>query len=145
MSDAREQANQAADRVRDDLLTTLKELDRRRLQATDWRYQVQAHQGALLAAATVVVGVVAVGIGLAVARRQIAKHRHVQRRWEALGRAWKHPERLATRAEDAPGFQKLLRKALLAFGVALASRAGKRAAVSMVPTRPRRPGEPYLH
>jgi hypothetical protein len=145
MSDAREQANQAADRVRDDLLTTLKELDRRRLQATDWRYQVQAHQRTLLIAGAAVVGVVALGVGLAVARRQVARHRHVQRRWEALGRAWNHPERIATRADDAPGLQQLLRKALLAFGVALASRAGKRAAVSMVPTRPRQPGEPYLH
>ena len=51
----------------------------------------------------------------------------------------------ATRADDAPGLQKLLTKALLAFAVALATRAGKRAAVSMVPTTPRRPGEPYLH
>ena len=145
MSDAREQANQAADRVRDDLLTTLKELDRRRLQAADWRYQLQTHQRTVLIAATAVVGVVALGVGLAVARRQVTRHRQVRRRWEALGRAWNHPERLASRADDAPGLQQLLRKALLAFGVALASRVGKRAAVSMVPTTPRRPGEPYLH
>jgi hypothetical protein len=145
MSDAREQANQAADRMRDDLLTTLKELDRRRLQATDWRYQVQAHQGPLIVAVSAVVGVVLLGVGLVVVRRQMARRRQVRRRWEALGRAWKHPERVATRADDAPGVQRLLRKALLAFGVALATRAGKRAAVSMVPTTPRRPGEPYLH
>jgi len=145
MSDAREQANQAADRVRDDLLTTLKELDRRRLQAADWRYQVQTHQRALIIAGSVVVGAVALGVGLMVARRQRAGRHQVQRRWKALGRAWNHPERVATKADDAPGFQQLLRKVLLAFGVALASRVGKRAAVSMVPTKPRRPGEPYLH
>ncbi|HYV46381.1 MAG TPA: hypothetical protein VFA20_16040 [Myxococcaceae bacterium] len=145
MSDAREQANVAADRMRDDLLTTLKELDRRRLQATDWRYQVQAHQGTLIIAASAVAGVVALGVGLVMVRRHLTARRQVRRRWEALGRAWKHPERIATRADDAPGYQQLLRKALLAFGVALATRAGKRAAVSMVPTKPRQPGEPYLH
>jgi len=145
MSGAREQANQAADRMRDDLLTTLKELDRRRLQATDWRYQVQAHQGALIIAASAVAGVVALGVGLVVARRKMAARHQVQRRWKALDRAWSHPERVATRADDTPGFQRLLRKALLAFAVALATRAGKRAAVSMVPAQPRRPGEPYLH
>jgi hypothetical protein len=145
MSDAREQANQAADRVRDDLLTTLKELDRRRLRATDWRFQVQAHQRTLLIAASAVAGVVVLGVGMTMARRQVAVRRRTRRRWEAMGRAWTHPERVATRADDAPGIQQLLRKALLAFGVALLSRAGKRAAVSMVPTKPRRPGEPYLH
>jgi hypothetical protein len=145
MSDAREQANQAADRMRDDLLTTLKELDRRRLQATDWRYQLQAHQRTLLLTASAVVGVVALGVGLIVVRRQVAHRRQVRRRWEAVGRAWNHPERIATRADDAPGLQQFFRKALLAFGLALATRAGKRAATSMVPTRPRQPGDPYLH
>jgi len=145
MSDAREQANQAADRMRDELLTTLQELDRRRLRATDWRYQLEAHQQTLFIAAAAVVGAVALGVGLAVARHQVAKRRRVQRRWKALGRAWHHPERLATRSDDAAPLQQLLRKALVAFGVALAARAGKRAAASMVPGRPKRPaGEPYL-
>lgn len=145
MSDAREQADQAADRMRDDLLTTLKELDRRRVRATDWSYQFQAHQRGLLIAAAAAAGVVLLGVGLVVTRRQIAGRRRVRHRWEALGRAWSHPERVATRADDAPGVQQLLRKALLAFGLALATSAAKRAAVSMVPTKPRQPGEPYLH
>ena len=145
MSDAREQADQAADRMREDLLTTLKELDRRRVRATDWRQQFEEHQGALLITAGAVVAAVALGVGLIVTRRRVAVRRRVRRRWEAVGRAWSHPERLATRAKDAPGVELLIRKALLAFGVALATRAAKRAAVSMVPEKSRQPGEPYLH
>jgi hypothetical protein len=146
MSDAREQADQAADRVRDELLTTLVELDRRRTQVTDWRYQLDAHRRTLTIVGACVAGLVVGGVGIAVARRQVTRRRVVRRRWDALGRAWKHPERVATRADDAPGWQQLLRKAILAFGVALATRAGKRAATSMVPTSPKRPpGEPYLH
>jgi len=145
MSDAREQANQAADRVRDELLTTLAELDRRRIQATDWRYQAGAHRTALTIIGASVAGLVVAGVSLVVARRQIARRRRVQRRWAALARAWKHPERVATRAHDAPGWQQLLRKTILAFGVTLAVRAAKRAATSMVPTSPKHPpGEPYL-
>jgi hypothetical protein len=146
MSNAREQADQAADRIRDELLTTLVELDRRRTLVTDWRYQMGAHRKALTIAGASVAGLVVVGVGLAIARHQVAQRRVAQRRWNALERAWKHPERIATRAKDAPGWQQLLRKAILAFGVALASRAGKRAATSMVPTSPKQqPGEPYLH
>ncbi|HEY8210768.1 MAG TPA: hypothetical protein VIG99_24965 [Myxococcaceae bacterium] len=145
MSDAREQAEQAADRMRDDLLTTLKELDRRRVRATDWHYQFQEHQRGLLIGVVAVAGVVALGVGLAINRRRTTGRRRANRRWEALGRVWKHPERLATRADGAPAMQQILRKALLAFGVALATRAAKRAAVSVVPTRPGQPGEPYLH
>jgi len=146
MSDAREQANHAADRVRDELLTTLAELDRRRIQATDWRYQVGAHRTAFTIAGASVAGLVVVGVSIAVARRQIARRRRVQRRWAALARAWKHPERVATRADDAPGWQQILRKAILAFGVTMAAQAARRAATSMVPTSPKRPpGEPYLH
>lgn len=146
MSDAREQADRAADRVRDELLTTLAELDRRRTQVTDWRYQLGAHQRTVTIVGACVAGLVIGGVGIAIARHQFARRHRVQRRWEALERAWKHPDRVATRAGDAPGWQQLLRKALLAFGVALASRAGKRAATSMVPTSAKRPpGEPYLH
>ncbi|HVE85567.1 MAG TPA: hypothetical protein VND93_22090 [Myxococcales bacterium] len=146
MSNTREQADQAADRVRDELLTTLEELDRRRLKATDWRFQMDQHRPQLLIAAAGAASLVVAVVGLIIARRRVARRRRVRRRWDAVQRAWEHPERIASRAGDAPGLQQLARKVLVAFGVALAARAGKRAAAAMVPTTPKRPpGEPYMH
>ena len=43
MNDAREQAERSADRIRAELLATLRELNRRRHRAFDLRYQLGKH------------------------------------------------------------------------------------------------------
>lgn len=144
MSDAREQADQAADRLRDGLLTTLKELDRRRQRATDLRYQVQQHRTALVLTAGGVVAVVGSLVALAQVRGRRRYHHRFQRRWEGLRRAWEHPDRVATQADEAPFLGQLMKKLVLAVGVAFGTQLIKRSAVKLVPAKTRHPSEPYV-
>jgi len=144
MSETREQIESVADRIRDELLTTLKELDRRRHQATDIRHQVEEHVELIVLVGVGVVSLLGMGLGVAAFRRRSRRRHPLQRRAQGLLRAWEHPERLATRSDDKPMALELGRKVALAFSIAVATRLARRAAQNLVPLPPPRDANVYL-
>ncbi len=133
----REQVEKTADRLRDELLLTLEELDRRRERAMDVKYQVrqavEKNRDVLIQAGGAALALVVVGMGYSWWR---ARHREEllwKHRAQALRRAWEHPDRLASRAEERPVGIELGRKLVLIFVSTLASAMAKRAVQSLVP------------
>jgi hypothetical protein len=125
MSSTLEQTEKTADRIRTELLSTLGEIDRRRRRATDVRYQVATHLPLLLAAGAVLAGVVAVSVGVRRVRAHSRRTIGLRDRLEAFIRAWEHPKRVATRANDRPLPAELLKKIALIFAGAFASRLAR--------------------
>lgn len=137
--DDRAQVEHTADRIRDELLLTLEELDRRRARAMDVQYQLMRHRELVMMAGGAVLVLVGLGVGVAVWR---ARHREeilAKKRRKAVLRAWEHPERLAASAESRPLSVELGRKLVLIFGGALASSIAKSSVRTLVPQRG--PGE----
>ncbi|AKJ08049.1 hypothetical protein ATI61_107486 [Archangium gephyra] len=133
----REQVEKTADRLRDELLLTLEELDRRRERAMDVKYQVrkavEKNRDVLVQAGGVVLGLAVVGMGYSWWR---ARHREEilwKHRAQAVRRAWEHPDRVASRAEERPVGIELGRKLVLIFVSTLASAMARRAVQSLVP------------
>lgn len=133
----REQVEKTADRLRDELLLTLEELDRRRERALDVKYQVrqavEKNRGVLLQAGGVALALAVVGMGVSWWR---ARHREEllwKHRAQAVRRAWEHPDRVASHAEERPMGLELGRKLVLIFASTLASAMAKRAVQSLVP------------
>lgn len=135
MSDQREKVEEAANRIRKELLVTLGELDRRRDQALDPRYQVHKHLRVLIAAAAAFALATGALVGLALHRRSHRAQRLRHERRRAIKRAWFHPERVATRAKERPAPQELGRKVAVAFGLAFGSQLARRAALKLLPDR----------
>jgi hypothetical protein len=136
MSD-REQVEKTADRLRDELLLTLEELERRRERAMDVKYQVrqavEKNRDVLVQAGGVALALAVVGMGYSWWR---ARHREEllwKHRAQAVRRAWEHPDRVASRAEERPVGLELGRKLVLIFVSTLASAMAKRAVQSLVP------------
>ncbi|MDC0712761.1 hypothetical protein POL68_30145 [Stigmatella sp. ncwal1] len=132
---AREQVEHTADRIRDELLLTLGELERRRERVMDVRYQASQHQGFLIGVGVAAVTLVGLGVGIGVWR---ARHRDqllAKKRRLAVQRAWQNPDRLATRAEHSPLSVEMGRKLVLIFGTALATAVAKNAVQGLVPQR----------
>ena len=75
MNHAVEQAGQAADRIREELLRTLEELERRSQRAMDWRTQLRQHRAIALGAA----GALVLGVGANIALAVWANRRHARR------------------------------------------------------------------
>ncbi|MDQ3264409.1 MAG: hypothetical protein M3Y59_12220 [Myxococcota bacterium] len=133
MNSRREQIEKTADRIRDELLITLQELDRRRTEATDVGLQLKKHS----------TGATLIGVGLLAAlggafawtahRARSMERRKRQRRYQALSRAWKHPERLAVRSEDRALPVELGKKLGLALGLAFGTQLAKRTAELLIP------------
>lgn len=132
----REQIEKAADRIRDELLLTLQELDRRREHALDVRYQVHQHEELLKSAGGVLVLLAGVGISYAIWRARHREERLRRMRWEGVKRAWSHPERLARRHPERPVSQELGKKLVLIFASTLASAIAKRSVSTLVPAGP---------
>ncbi|MFP2959083.1 hypothetical protein ACLEPN_14870 [Myxococcus sp. 1LA] len=131
----RRQVEETADRIRDELMLTLAELDRRRERALDLRYHAQQHRTELMAAGAALLTVVGLGVGYAIYR---ARHRDEilrRKRRKALTRAWEHPDRLASSAEQRPLGAELGRKLVLIFASTLATAVARNAVVTLVPTR----------
>ena len=129
MKHEREQISKAADRMRDDLMLTLRELDRRKDESLNFQLQLKRHWH-LVQIATVGAGLLAAGgVGLAMYKHtQRRRHLRVSKnRLIALGRAWQHPERLASRAPDAPTGMLLIRRVGLAMLVVVARQLAQRA------------------
>ncbi|WP_317987883.1 hypothetical protein [Hyalangium gracile] len=131
----REQVERTADRIRDELLLTLEELDRRRHQALDVRYQAAQHRDLLVGIAITAAVLTSVGLGVAVWR---ARHRQqilADHRLKAMKRAWAHPDRVASSAEQKPLAVELGRKLVIIFATALASNIAKNSVQGLVPRR----------
>ncbi|HVG57030.1 MAG TPA: hypothetical protein VNA24_00640 [Hyalangium sp.] len=131
----REQVERTADRIRDELLLTLEELDRRRDRMLDVRYQALRHRELLVGVAITAAVLTGVGVGVAVWR---ARHRQqilARRRMKAVKRAWQHPNRVASTAEQRPLPVELGRKLVIIFASALATRIAKNSVQTLVPQR----------
>ncbi|WIG93551.1 hypothetical protein [Myxococcus sp. SDU36] len=131
----RKQVEETADRIRDELMLTLAELDRRRERALDVRYHARQHRTELMTAGAALLTVVGLGVGYAIYR---ARHRDEilrRKRRKALTRAWEHPDRLASTAEQRPLGAELGRKLVLIFASALATAVARNAVVTLVPAR----------
>ncbi|MBU8897992.1 hypothetical protein DRW03_32525 [Corallococcus sp. H22C18031201] len=133
--DVREQVEQTADRIRDGLLLTLEELDRRRERLLDVRYQAVQHRGTLVAVGAAAVLLVGAGVAYAVYRARTREERLREKRRKALERAWRHPERVANNGEDRPLSSELGRKLVLIFATSLATSVARNAMQTLVPSR----------
>ena len=125
------QIQKTADRLRDEFLVTLRELDRRRQRAMDVRGLMRENRRVLIAAGAGLAALVVVIIGTSVALSRSRESRLGERRVRSLVRAWENPDRIATRAKDLPRplglLVSLLKVAAVAAGTQLVRRALKRA------------------
>ncbi|MBZ4372223.1 hypothetical protein [Corallococcus sp. AS-1-6] len=131
----REQVEQTADRIRDELLLTLEELDRRRTRATDVRYHVNQNKDLLMTVGAAALVVVGLGVGLAIYRARHHDERVRRQRRKALERAWAHPDRVATSIEDKPLGAELGRKVVMIFATSLATAVARNSIQTLVPSR----------
>ena len=125
------QVEKTADRLRDEFLVTLRELDRRRQRAMDVRGLIRENRRVLIAAGAGLAAFIVVVVGASVALSRSRRSRLSERRFRGLQRAWENPDRLATRAEDLPRpvgiLVTLLKVALVAVGTQLVRRTVRRA------------------
>ena len=121
-----------ANLLRDRLVRTLDELDRRRHDFTSVKAQARRHPEVTVAAAAALLLVVGGGITIGLVRARSRKARMRQARMEALRRLWWQPERVARRQ---PGvLARIGRGLLVATGTAggmWALRRGAAYAVAM--------------
>lgn len=125
------QVARTADRLRDEFLVTLRELDRRAQRALDVRGLIRDNRRVVIAAGAGLAAVVVVIIGTSVALSRSRQPRLPERRIEGLRRARGNPDRLATRAQDLPRplgvLVSLLKVAVLVTGTQLIRRSVRRA------------------
>ena len=134
MSD-RKQVEQTADRIRDELLLTLEELERRRERVLSVRYQAEQHRDLLIGVGAVAAVVVGMGVGYAVYRSRHHDEQLRRQRRNALKRAWEHPESVAYAAKQRPLGVELGRKLVLIFATSLATRIAQNSVRTLVPVR----------
>ena len=132
MSSAEEpQVAKTADRLRDEFLVTLRELDRRAQRALDVRGLIRDNRRVVIAAGAGLAAVMVVIIGTSVALSRSRKSRFPERRIEGLRRARKNPDRLAMPAQAPPRplgmLVSLLKVAVLVAGTQLIRRSVRRA------------------
>jgi hypothetical protein len=129
----REQVERTADRIRDELLLTLEELERRRERVLDVRYQASRHQDLIRGAAITAVVLTGIGLGVAIWRSRHREQILARHRLKAVQRAWQHPDRVASSAEQRPLPVELGRKLIIIFASALATNIAKNSVQSLVP------------
>lgn len=95
-------AEKTADRLRDQFLVTLRELDRRRQRAMDLKGLVRDNRRVLIAAGAGLAAVIVIVVGTSTALRRVRARHLPRRRLEALSRAWENPERVAARGDRLP-------------------------------------------
>ncbi len=138
----REQVGRTADRLRDELLLTLEELERRRTRALDVPRQLRRILGenreVLRKVGGVALGLLVLGVGYSRWEAHRRKRRLWARRRTALRRVWEHPERVASLSKERPLPVELGHKLVLIFATALATALAKNAAERLVPLPPRR-------
>jgi hypothetical protein len=97
------QVVKTADRIRDEFLVTLRELDRRAQRAMDVRGLIRDNKRVLIAAGAGLAAVVVAIIGTSVGLSRSRQSRLPERRIEGLRRAWENPDRIAKRPPGLPG------------------------------------------
>jgi hypothetical protein len=128
-ADPQPQVEQTADRLRNEFLVTLRELDRRRHRAMDVRGLMRDNRRVLIAAGAGLAAVILVVVGTTVALSRSRRARLPSRRMQGMRRAWEHPDRLASRPETRPLglLSSLLKIAVVAAGSQLIRRTVQRA------------------
>jgi hypothetical protein len=116
-----------ADRLRDEFLVTLRELDRRAHRAMDLRGLLRDNRRVVIAAGAGLAAVVAVIIGTKLALSRSRRARLPELRRRALRRAWERPERIAARTRRTGFVLTLLKVAAIAGGTQLVRRTARRA------------------
>lgn len=140
----REQVEQTADRLRDQLLLTLQELERRREQVRSWGPQVRRlvveHRQSLLVAAAG--SLVLAGVGVALGRlRSRYRQRHIwERRRKALSFFWQKPEQVMQ--AEAPFLVQVGQRFVLSFASAAVSVLARRLVESINTGPQERPALP---
>ncbi|ATB29175.1 hypothetical protein [Melittangium boletus] len=134
----REQVERTADRLRDELLLTLQELDRRRERAFDMKFQVrqvlERNRELLLKIGAGALTAVAVGVGVSFFNGRRQERVVWERRRRAVWRAWNHPDQVASSSKQQPFAIELGRKLFFIFGTALASALARNAVQTLVPS-----------
>lgn len=133
--DDRKQVEQTADRIRDELLLTLEELDRRRERVLSVKYQAEQHKDLLIGVGAIGMVVVGLGVGYAIYRSRHQEERLRHERRVALKRAWEHPESVAYAAKQRPLGVELGRKLVLIFATSLATRIAQNSVRTLLPAR----------
>jgi hypothetical protein len=118
-----------ADRLRDQFLVTLRELDRRRQRAMDLRGLLRENRRVLIAAGAGLAALVVVVVGTSVALARVRARRLPRRRLEALSRAWENPDRVATRDGRSPRPAAILLALVKIAAVAAGSQLVRRTAL----------------
>jgi hypothetical protein len=134
MSVEREQTEKAADRIRDGLLVTIRELDRRREETLDVKGQFLRHRTQL---EWVALGVLLAGVtvtAVVIAKKQYRQSHHRKYVLRGLLRAWRHPERIASRASEQPPSGEVARKVLTTVATSVAVQLAKRAVGQLMPS-----------
>lgn len=125
------QAAKTADRLRDEFLVTLRELDRRAHRAMDVRTLLRENRRVVIAAGAGLAAVVVVIIATSVALSRSRDSHLASRRLEGLRRAWENPERIARRRAQLSRPVRLLaavlKLAAVAAGTQLVRRTVQRA------------------
>ena len=112
------QAARTADRLRDEFLVTLRELDRRAHRAMDVRTLMRENRRVIIAAGAGLAAVVVVIIATSVALSRSRDSRLSERRLEGFRRAWESRERVARRRAELPRPVRLLAALLKVTAVA---------------------------
>jgi hypothetical protein len=131
----RAQVERTADRIRDELLLTLEELERRKDRALNVRLQAASHLELILGAAIAAVVLTGAGVGVAWWRSRHRDTLLAKQRLKAVRRAWAHPNRVASSSSEQPLAVELGRKLILIFGTALATNIAKNSVQTLVPRR----------
>ena len=126
MNDTREQAGRSADRIRAELLATLRELNRRRHRAFDWRYQAGKHFALLVAIAGGAVLVAGVAVTVGLVRARLRRQSLFAERVRGLMRAWENPKNIARPSSRPILSADTLRKVAAMAAVTLANELAQR-------------------
>jgi hypothetical protein len=133
----REQVERTADRLRDELLLTIQELDRRRERAFDLKFQAgqvfERNRDLLLKVGAGVLSAVVLSVGVSLLNGRYQRKAVWERRRRAVVRAWEHPDQVASASKQQPFALELGRKLFFIFGTALATALAKNAVETLVP------------
>ena len=135
------QAAKTADRLRNEFLVTLREIDRRAHRAMDVRGLMRENGRILAVAGAGLTALVVAIIATSVALSRSRESRLTERRLRAFRRAWKNPERVAGRRPEQPRPLRLalslVTVAAVAAGTQLVRRTLQRALPARSSSRPR--------
>lgn len=121
------QVARTADRLRDEFLVTLRELDRRAHRAMDVRALLRDNRRVVIAAGAGLAAVVVAIIATSVALSRSRQSRLPELRVRALRRAWERPDRIASRPRPVGLGLALLKVAAIVGGTQLVRSAVRRA------------------